>query len=204
MAAARETDCCLQVWLQAEPIDRAREMDERFPACGCECHSFCPATGGPIKDGEMLARLFTSPALYDIEADEIVRSRITSVHSRGLSIIRQSASDEEIVLTVRELTESAAERQTLIGASFFRAVRIRSLADPDRWFCVYHTPAPHKTHHADLLGTMPNARSKSQRRNQLSDRRNALAELLFNHLVRIESVGELIHHFRQMPLQPSS
>lgn len=192
-----ERKSCSQVWLQARPEQRAKDLDAHFPACLCESHSLGVSFSEPIGDGEKLARVFTSPALYDLKDQCLVRSKLTAIHSRGLSIIRQNASDEEIVLTVRELIEGQSEPQTLVGAAFFRAVKVRSLGDEERWFCVYHTPSVHKNLHADLLGTIPNSESKAQQKKILSTRRRALEDLLYDHIIRTTTVAELIEILRK-------
>lgn len=188
---------CSQVWLQAEPEQRAKDLDTHFPACLCESHSFGAEVSEPIRDGEKLARIFTSPGLYDLEDQCLIRSKLTAIHSRGLSIIRQNASDEEIVLTVRELIEGQSEPQTLVGAAFFRAIKVRSLGGEERWFCVYHTPSVDKNLHADLLGTIPSSESKAQQKKVLSTRRRALEGFLYAHIIRATTVAELIEILRK-------
>lgn len=187
---------CAEVWQQAAHKEKAAALDAHSPNCGCEAHSFAGTSGKPVANEELIVRVVTSPDGYDMEAGELLTSKLTALFSSGVSIIRQGASDDEIKLTVQELT-STAEPRSLIGAVIVQASQVRFLDQSGRSYCVYDTPDRGKTHHADLMCTMPNQGSNSEKKRLMTERRHALKELFMNHLVRSSTVEDLIAVVRQ-------
>jgi hypothetical protein len=147
---------------EAEPdSERAPRLDAIFPQCICEQWSLTAAGGDAVDDAEMVARILTSPNAYNLDAACIITERLTVLYSAGLSVLRQGASDEEIIGTIETLLAGGAEPKTLVGAVVMRAGKFRSYASNDnRWFGVYATDDEGKLHHVDVLGTTPVAESK--------------------------------------------
>lgn len=166
---------CRRVWNQAAHAEKASALDAAYPRCSCEVHSLVSADNTAIGAEERLARILTTPGMYD--AGQILTQKLTSAWASGVSIIREGSSDAEISETIRQLVEEAAEPQKLLGASVFRAAEIMAIGAPDRHFAVYHTPAPAKERHGDILATTP-AGSKNARRKEASARRKAIKDLL--------------------------
>lgn len=159
----------------ADILERAGQLDAAFPQCACEPWSLTADGGCGVQNEELVARVLVAPDDYDETASTILTSRLTALYSMGLSVIRQGASDDEVLGTIDELMTKGSERRTLVGAVVMGAEKIRSYANDDsRWFGVYATDDRGKERHADIFGTTPLGsnssakRTKSQRRNRLA------------------------------------
>lgn len=159
--AACEGSSCSATWKNADRNKKAEAIDGHAPACGCEVHSLRNPACLPVCNDELVIRVLTSPDGYETSNGEVLTRKLTALFSSGVSLIRQGASDDEIKQTVAELT-TTAEQNSLIGCVLVKASAIRLLEFPERSFCVYDTEDNGKTHHADILCTMPNQEAKSQ------------------------------------------
>lgn len=149
--------------------------------------------GAAILDDEPIARVLTSPGMFTNE--EILTQRLTAASAGGVSIIRAGASDGEILATIQNLLENQAVPQTLIGAVVIGASAIRSLGDPERWFGVYHTDAPAKFHHGDILATVPEG-SGNQKKKLSSERRYLLRDVMKESIVYADTAPALLAALR--------
>lgn len=193
-------EVCRLVFNEAENKAKAESLDAHSPQCACESHTLGSEKAEPVVDDEIIIRVLVSPDHIDLDTDELMSNRLTAVHSSGLSVLRQCASDDEIRLTVHQLTQETAEPNTLYGAAIMRASEIRSLNEDNlKWFCVYDTYADQKPSHADVFGTTPLG-SKSSIRKQKSDRRGVLAQVIIDNLIRAEEVDDLISRIRAYPI----
>lgn len=192
------TEDCVALWQTAEPKHRAQVIDQHHPECGCERHSLRRPDFDPIDSGEVIARILTSPAGYDISTGEILTARLVAAYSSGISVVRQGASDDEIKLTVEQLTSGTAEPNTLVGASILQVGKIRSLGDGTQWFCVYDTDEGVKKHHADIVGTFPTGLNRSQEKKEKSRRRQSLKILFESHVYQAQTLDDLIRAFRAL------
>ena len=172
-------------------------LDEAFPNCACEEVALRAGGGEAVNDNEQIARILTTPDGFDLSANELITSKLTSVYGCGFSVIRSGASDAEIRLTIDKLVNKQSEKQELVGAALVKADVIRSMHDGIRWFGVYATDDDGKEHHADLLGTRPKAESKSQIKKQQNERRYRLRDVLGASIIRAADVDELISLLRQ-------
>lgn len=186
---------CHRAWADSDKHDKACGLDRVHPNCACEPHSLRSQGGDGVTDSEILARVFTDPASYNQSTSTIIGGKITSVHSAGLSTIRQGASDQEISDTISTLLNGGEEVQSLVGAAVFKTSAIRAFGDADRWFGVYATDDGNKEHHADVLGTCA-AVSKNQLDKLKSARRNELRKLLEASLIRESDLKGLIAALR--------
>lgn len=189
---------CRSKWRDTAPGDRAEALDELCPNCGCEQHSLRSDDHHPVADAEFVARILTSPDSYDLSTREIVGAKVHAVHRTGFSIVRQDASDEEIHLTVKQLTESGAEPSKLVGAAILPASAIRSLRDTEKWFCIYDTEDGDKKHHADVLGTYPKNLTRNKRDKILSKRRHELRRIMEEKVIHVSTATELIEKLRSI------
>lgn len=187
---------CRNAWLEAGVHEKAEKLDQAFPNCVCESHSLQATGGDGIKDSELVARVFTDPASYARSTEMIVGSSVTSVHAGGLSVIRQGASDEEILATINNLL-SQFEAQNLVGAAVTVAETFRVLGDPEKWFGVYATDDDAKEHHGDLLGTIPSGTTKGINKLK-SHRRAELRKALTEHLVFESNPETLLLRLREI------
>lgn len=189
---------CCEVWHFSDFRARARLLDEYYPQCQCEPHSLQAEGGEPVGAGDLLARIVTTPAHYDLTTDELLTAKLTSAYSVGLSVIRSGASDGEIMETIDAMLDGQAEGQSLIGAIVVDTKSIREMCSPngDRCFGVYATDAGTKTHHADITGAFPDMGSNSASKKEQSARRRRLRDLMAGKMVRAESPDELLSALR--------
>lgn len=189
---------CREALVSASTIDRARSLDEAYPACACEQWSLAEEHPDPVADGEIIARVLTSPDGYDEDQQTILTAKLTDIYSVGLSVIRQSASDCEIRDTVNTLLSGGHEQRRLVGAVVVPAITFREFreSEGERWFGVYATDAEQNTHHGDVLGTFPDA-SKSQVKKITSSRRYRLAENLSDKIVFADDPEDLLLKLRE-------
>ncbi len=187
---------CRNAWLEAGDHEKAAKLDQAFPDCVCEIHSLQAIGGDGIKSDELVARVFTDPASYIRSTEMIVGGSVTSVYSGGLSIIRQGASDEEILATINVLL-AQHEAQNLVGAAVTVADNFRVLGSPDKWFGVYATDDDNKQHHADLLGTIPSGTTNGINKLK-SHRRAELRKVLTQHLVFESDPVILLQRLREI------
>lgn len=152
-----------------------------------------------MPDGERLARIITTPAEYNAEQKVLERAKLTQIHTRGLSLIRSGAPDDEILATIAMLT-SAEDKQELVGAVVIPAETIRGCGQPEKHFAVYDTDGTAGglplTKHADLAGTFMAGLSTSAWKTEVSRRRKALVELMQANLLRAAEPQELLAQLR--------
>ncbi|WP_309630124.1 hypothetical protein [Brevundimonas sp.] len=170
-------------------------MDGAYPDCFCEAWSLVGDDFGEVGNGELLARVLTSPGHY--ANDEILTQKLTAATASGVSLIRQGASDGEILLTIDTLLAMAAEPQTLIGAAIFPVDLVRALDGGARWYGIYHTPDGEKAHHADILATTVvgsgSFRKKEDRARRAKLRDAMMPTIVFSQLPN-NLLGELRRH----------
>jgi len=186
-------ELCRATWAAAGVHQRARTLDEAFPECFCESWSLVAEAESPVGGDERLARILTTPGSYD--AGELLTQKLTAAWAGGVSVIRSGASDAEIRGTVEQLLNNIQDPQSLLGAVVFTGSEVSTLGAPERHFGAYHTPAPNKTHHADILATVP-AGSKSQQKRSETLRRRDLRDLLQPKIIFEPDVDGLIEKLR--------
>lgn len=186
---------CRTALLNCEVYQRAASIDQCFPECACEAWSLCEAGGAPVGDDELIARVLTSPDAYEEDTATIVTGKLTSLYSLGLSVIREGAGDEEIITTINDLLDGAAEPKKLVGAIVVKAAMLRSYADPAQWFGVYATDDRNKSHHVDIFGTTPEGGSSKANRAR-KERRYTLADDLSSQIVFADDSATLVEKLR--------
>lgn len=148
-----------------------------------------------MADEDKVARIITEPRDYDIDLRLLLTARLTSVYFNGLSIIRQGASDEDIIRVIsRQLSGEGVVG--LFGAAILNARDIRNCGQPAKHFCIYDTDAPGLESHADVTGTFDATLSRSAWKKAESTRRAALRDILGEHLVRATTPEALLSALR--------
>lgn len=161
---------CRAVIVDCPVVERAPRLDDAFPACACEPWALTEVGGPGVANGELVARILTSPDQYDEATSTILTQKLTHLYSLGLSVIRQGASDAEILGTIEELMTKAVEPRNLVGAVIIGVQSLRDYVDGDvRWFGVYATDDRGKVHHVDVLGTKANGNTQKKRRYRLAN-----------------------------------
>lgn len=186
---------CESAWLADASKARAENFDRTFPKCCCEEHSL-GGCGRPVNDDELLARIFTTPDTYSNDTHEIIWNKLVRVYSDGLSTFRSGCTEEEIRSFVDRLTTGGAEPTSLAGATLIRAANLRQAGDPCRWFCVYDTSESQFSCHADLIGTWPDASSKTKLKAEQASRMRSLRTRFSEAFLPSATVEELLEVLR--------
>lgn len=183
--------------IETVPVaQRATSIDALYPKCFCEPWSLTAVGGQGVADEEIVARVVTSPDGYDETEETILTARLTTLYAGGFSIIRQGASDAEVLSTIDELLKGGEDERSLVGAVVMTAGRLRVYAnDDDRWFGVYATDDRGKHHHVDVFGTIP-AGTKSASDRAQKKRRYALAEDMLPLLLYAREPAALLARLR--------
>lgn len=193
-------EACIDVWKTAGNNLKAENLDAHSPNCACEVHSLGSEHSLPVTNDEIVIRIIVSPDAIELDTGELLRNKLTSASSSGISLLRHQASDAEIKLTIEQLTKHTQEPNELVGAAVMAVSKLRELGSPERWFCIYDTFSDNKPFHADILATSTtrNAASKSAAKKEESTRRKALQATLQNNLIFSDDADELIKKIRAM------
>ena len=184
---------CRATWAEADRHSKAAALDAAFPNCACEAWSLVAEHEPPIGGPEPLARVLTTPGMYD--AGQILTQKLTAAWAGGVSVIRAGAPEAEIRDTIAQLLHNGAEPQTLLGAVVFSGMEVAAIGAPERHFGTYHTPDGTKTHHADVLATKPPG-SRTQQRKIESVRRGGLRDFLQPRIIFEQDTDALVSKLR--------
>jgi hypothetical protein len=121
--------------------------------CGCEQFRLAANSPGPVKDDEILDLILSDP--QSIQNGRSPHPGIlVQIDTFGLSVLRDSAANDEFEDTIIELRDRSKERgkeRFFHGVCVFQAAEIRS-EGTERFLCVYDTALPKRPHHADVFG----------------------------------------------------
>lgn len=126
---------------------QAERVDSVFPGCLCEKVQVGNESPGPVADEEFLYRLIISPGDID-EEGEILLSALRTVKEDGLSVFRESASDDDIIALVSDRLASVEGSPTKVVQGLLRiqtsVVRALQNEELGRLFCVYDETVPRR------------------------------------------------------------
>ncbi|MBY5358634.1 hypothetical protein HFO97_01205 [Rhizobium leguminosarum] len=126
---------------------QAERVEQLFPGCACEKYSVGAGSPGPVVDEEIIYRMVISPGDIDDEGNLLMEA-LKDVKLDGLSVFRESATDEDIVALVTDrLTRRASHEPRVVQALIMvktGSVRELSKQDHGRLFCVYDETVPRK------------------------------------------------------------
>lgn len=187
---------CVAAWQADTTKQRAQSFDGLFPACCCEAHSLGKGGSG-IGNDDLVARIFTTPDSYSLDAREVVWGKLVRTYSDGLSMFRAGCTETQVRDAITRLTSGGAEPNSLAGATLVKAGTLRAAGQPHRWFCVYDTDAQEFDAHSDLIGTWPDANlSKTQQEKQKQGRLRDLRKRFSDAFVPSNTADELIQALR--------
>lgn len=186
---------CRDIWVAERGRGRAELFDAKFTDCSCES-SLLSINGPNVANADLLARIVVSPSAYKVDESMLIWSKIVMVYGAGLSFFRPGSTEGEVREAIRKLTEDAAEKQELVGAALLSANDIRQCGAPERFFCVYDTDAEEFRFHADVVGTWPKEKSKSQIVKARESRQRQLRDELQKQMVFGKDADELIQALR--------
>jgi hypothetical protein len=182
---------CANKWATALHNKKAEELDAHCVDCGCEAFSLRMPAGNPVASSEYVVRILAAPRDIDASLKEVVRGKLTSLFSSGISVVREGVARAEFVDTVKELI-SAPVPAALYGAVIIRVDNIRLSYAAPRRYCVYDTSSGNKQHHADIVGTIPKADTSTKVKRTKDDWRYDLAKMFNECIVEAASIDELI------------
>ncbi|WP_157089073.1 hypothetical protein [Novosphingobium capsulatum] len=186
---------CRAAWGADTSRDRAQNFDGRFPSCACEEHSL-QINGFSVQNDELVAKIFTSPDTVDLETGEVVWNKLVRTYSDGLSMFRSGCTEQQVRQIIQRLTTGGAVQTALAGAAVMTARVLRSAGNPDRWFCLYDTESADFDVHSDLIGTWPDAPSKTQLAKAKESRLRVLRNLFTSAFVVGTTADQLIEELR--------
>ena len=195
---------CIEAWeahakgpdgAQAVPLCRAEAFDALFPACACEAHSFA-GKASPLLGDDQLARIMTTPGTFNETTKEIIWPKLVRVYTDGISCFRPGCTEGQLLAAIKQLMEGGAEPQVLYGAAVLTVGDVRGAGDPDRWFCVHDTEADEFSEHADIIGTRPDAPSKTKLKEIQSSRIRNLRDRMGTKIVQATDPMDLIVQLR--------
>ncbi len=140
------------------PLTAAEVIDQQFPECGCEKCSVSPHSPGPISSEEKLIRLVVAPLHIDKKLQTPTVAALVRVHSTGLSVVRHSASNDEIRSTAEKLIADVRQRNKgkMVGLHGVFMIHSSSIINwkttsGNRVFCLYDTGRSHSPLHAEIF-----------------------------------------------------
>jgi hypothetical protein len=121
--------------------------------CGCERFSLSDLSPGRVEDSELLDLIISDP--QSIQDGKLPHpSALVQIDRAGLSVLRDTAANEEFEHTIKELKDHAEQKgkeRFFHGICSIQTAVIRGDAE-NRFLCVYDTALPAKPNHADIFG----------------------------------------------------
>lgn len=140
---------------------------------------------------ENLHSILIAPS--DWENDQISITVLTHAEKKGMSVLRDQATDQEFRRILDLRTANRPERR-LHGVSVFSCAAVRGLSATetsperyvgDRQYCVLDTDIQDLPHHADIFATMP--RTTNANSSPKAVWRRQRAKLLTTMMERVET-----------------
>jgi hypothetical protein len=159
---AATAKCRRATWAPAETEDRAVRIDTACPGCVCE---LVPVgrhgSPGVVKSAETLYSVLIAPA--DLDGEQIEITVITHAEKKGMSVLRESASNGEFEKIITDRIKGLKTRR-FYGVAPIICYEVRSLlanenerhrSAGDRLYYVLDTDMIDLPHHADIFATVP-------------------------------------------------
>lgn len=137
-----------------DPDTRAAGLHAAHPEpFGCERYPLSPDGPGSVDHEERLYFLLTRPGAIDKVTGELLPQAAKQLVKGGLSVLRENASDDEILATFSEMkraSESKGRTREFLGVSTFTARDARHGGNGTQFLGVFATGLPGRPHHADV------------------------------------------------------
>ena len=161
-------NCPRLTYSDPETDDRAVRIGTACPNCACEKISVGRyGSPGKVRGHEALHSILIAPG--DLKNDQIAITVITHAERKGMSVLRENASNEEFQMIIRTRIRDAT-KQRFHGVATVGCARIRQLAAKeqseqrrrgDRLYCVLDTDMNGLPNHADVFATVPRPHTTS-------------------------------------------
>jgi hypothetical protein len=146
-----------------EADDRTTLINKHCADQSCELFSLGRhGSPGPVSPSENVYRVLISPVDIDMTAEQILVTAISHSETIGMSVLRESAGDDEFLQIIVERTK--AQGRSYHGVARLNCREIRSMVstagDPrreagDRQYIVVDTDMDGLPFHADIFNTLP-------------------------------------------------
>jgi hypothetical protein len=143
---------------------------------------------GRVRASETLHSVLVGPA--DLDGDGIALHMITHAERKGMSVLREAASNTEFETIINQRVKGDPTRW-FHGIASLPSADVRSLsADADtelrfggdRLYCVFDTDMAGLPHHADIIATMPRLRDEKKKKNAWRAERYRILDLMHRQL----------------------
>jgi hypothetical protein len=153
--------CIQTTYVSPETDGRAIRIGEACPACVCERVSVGRhGSPGKVQSIENLHSVVIAPT--DLDKDALAITMITHAEKKGMSVLRQAASDSEFRATISARIKKA--NQKYHGVATFSCADVRSIVAHkdsdqrkrnDRLYYALDTDVHGLPHHAEIFATVP-------------------------------------------------
>jgi hypothetical protein len=143
---------------------------------------------GRVRASETIHSILIGPV--DLEGDAIALHMITLAERKGMSVLRDAASNSEFKNIINQRMRGDPKRW-FHGIASMPVARVRSLsADSDttlrsagdRFYCVFDTDMAGLPNHADILATMPRSHDTRNRKQAWRAERPLMLNLMRRQL----------------------
>ncbi|WP_027555241.1 hypothetical protein [Bradyrhizobium sp. Cp5.3] len=155
--------------------------------CGCEAYQLGDTSPGRVADAETLNLIVSDPNSL-LPDGTLNPSMLVQLDYSGVSVLRNSATNDEFELTLNELkarSTASGRARYFHGVCAFAAAVVRYDQD-SRLVGVYDTSLPQKPNHADMIAPDMHAgtgASNSQKERDRRKRHKRVIELIGTSLV---------------------
>ncbi|WP_146030401.1 hypothetical protein [Thalassospira sp. GB04J01] len=162
--------------------DKVNEVNKcTSEPCGCEKYRASENSPGPVLDEETLNYLVPTPD-GRTESGHINPLFMNQVALNGLSVLRNTASNSEFELTIKQLRPRwESKERKLEGIVSFDARSVRYL-EGKRLCCIYDTALPDKPNHADVMSAPWTGPEQVLTRRQLSQRKKIVIKEIIDQI----------------------
>ncbi len=161
LALVFKTHCVENTYVNPETDGKAVRIGEACPACVCE-HVTVGRHGSPgkVHSSEVLHSVVIAPT--DLDKDALAITMITHAEKKGMSVLRESASNEEFKATVTARIKKPGQKYH--GVATFSCAEVRRIVAEgntdqrkrnDRLYCVLDTDMEGLPNHAEIFATVP-------------------------------------------------
>ena len=145
---------------------------------------------GRVADSETVYSVLISP--IDLDKDQIAVTVVTHAEKKGMSVLREGASDSEFQNIINQRTTMRAHERLFHGVIPIASSVIRSLRAKedkfgrnigDRLYCILDTDMDKLPQHADILVTLPEIFVAAEFKAMMRSQREQLLSLMHGQLV---------------------
>jgi hypothetical protein len=179
------TKCREVAYADPETVGRAYRIGSVCPNCVCEKVSVGRyGSQGPVKSSESLHSLLVAPG--DLDKDQIAITVLTHAEKKGMSVMRESASNDEL-RRILDQRISAKPGRHFHGVATVSCAGIRGIVTTtdtparcrgERLYSVLDTDMHGLPNHADVFATVPSKNPHKDTKNEYKAVRARLMSIM--------------------------